>query len=254
MITEGSSKALVFQLEPCARITVNRVQYGENMARNEARMDRITRSRQEAKANYDRLSKYYDLFAHFERKYREAGLRKLDACGGEMVLEIGFGTGHCIVDLAQAVGDRGRVHGIDISEGMCNVAQARVHKAGLSQRVSLQCGDAAGLPFEAGIFDAIFMSFALELFDAPEIPAVLGECHRVLRNCGRICVVSMSRGSKHTTMLGLYEFFHRRFPQYVDCRPIIASKMLEQAGFRMQDVTEMSMWGLPVDIVLARKV
>ena len=210
-------------------------------------------SRQEAKANYDRMSRWYDLFVRFERKYKEAGLRKLHVGEGETVIEIGFGTGHCIVDLAQAAGDRGRVYGIDISEGMCNVAQARVKKAGLSQKVSLHCGDAAGLPFEAGIFDAIFMSFALELFDAPEIPTVLGECHRVLRNGGRICVVAMSQGSKHTTMLRLYEFFHRRFPQYVDCRPIIASKMLEQAGFRMQDVTEMSMWGLPVEIVLARK-
>ena len=223
------------------------------MSRIEAGVDRIATSRREAKANYDRLSKYYDLFARFERNYREAGLRKLHVGEGETVLEIGFGTGRCILALAQAVGDQGRVHGIDISEGMCNVAQARVHMAGLSQRVSLQCGDAAGLPFEAGIFDAIFMSFALELFDAPGITTVLGECHRVLRNGGRICVVAMSQGSKHTTTLRLYEWFHRKLPKYVDCRPIIASKMLEQAGFRTQDVTEMSMWGLPVEIVAARK-
>jgi len=223
------------------------------MSRIEAGVDRIATSRREAKANYDRLSKYYDLFARFERNYREAGLRKLHVGEGEMVLEIGFGTGRCILALAQAVGDRGRVYGIDISEGMCSVAQARVNKAGLSQSVSLHCGDAARLPFEAGIFDAIFMSFALELFDSPEIPTVLGECHRVLRNGGRICVVAMSQGSKHTTMLRLYEFFHRRFPQYVDCRPIIASKMLEQAGFRIKDAIEMSMWGLPVEIVLALK-
>jgi len=216
-------------------------------------VDRIAMSRQETKGNYDRLSKYYDLFARFERKYREAGLRKLDARGGEMVLEIGFGTGHCILALAQAVGDRGRVYGIDISEGMCNVAQARVNKAGLSQKVNLHCGDATRLPFEADIFDAIFMSFALELFDAPEIPTVLGECQRVLRNGGRICVVAMSQGSKHTNMLGLYEFFHKRFPKYVDCRPIFASKTLEKTGFRIQDAVEMSMWGLPVEIVLAKK-
>lgn len=223
------------------------------MALTEARIGRVAMSRQEAKANYDRLSKWYDLFAHFERKYRKAGLRKLDAREGEMLLEVGFGTGHCIVDLAQAVGDQGRVYGIDISEGMCIVAQARVNKTGLSQRVSLQCGDAVHLPFEAGIFDAIFMSFALELFDAPEIPTVLGECHRVLKGDGRICIVAMSRGSKHITMLGLYEFFHRRFPQYIDCRPIFVRKSLEGVGFRIQDVLEMSMWGLPVEIVLARK-
>jgi ubiquinone/menaquinone biosynthesis C-methylase UbiE len=219
----------------------------------EAGVDRIAMSRQEAKANYDRLSKYYDLFARFERKYREAGLRKLNVGERETVLEVGFGTGHCILALAQAVGDWGRVYGIDISEGMCSVAQARVLKAGLWQRVSLQCGDAARLPFEASIFDAIFMSFALELFDAHEIPTVLGDCHRVLRDDGRICIVAMSQGSKHTNMLGLYEFFHKRFPKYVDCRPIFASKTLEKAGFRIQDVVEMSMWGLPVEIVLAKK-
>ena len=235
-------------------MTDNQVWCDKNVARIEARIGRVAISRQEAKANYDRLSRWYDLFARFEKKYREAGLRKLNVGEKETVLEVGFGTGHCILALAQAVGDRGRVSGIDISEGMCNVAQARVKKAGLSQRVRLQCGDAARLPFEAGIFDSIFMSFALELFDAPEIPTVLGECYRVLKDDGRICIVAMSRGSKRTRMLGLYEFFHQRFPQYVDCRPITASKMLEQASFHTQDVTEMSMWGLPVDIVLARKV
>lgn len=221
------------------------------MSRTEAGVDRIAMSRQEAKANYDRLSKWYDLFARSETKYREAGLRKLRVGEGETVLEVGFGTGHCIVDLAQAVGDRGRVYGIDISEGMCSVAQARVKKAGLSQRASLHCGDAAWLPFEASVFDAIFMSFALELFDAPEILTVLGECHRVLRNGGRICTVAMSKKGNDGTIVKLYEWFHRRFPSFVDCRPIFVQKALEQAGFSIQDEIEMSMWGLPVDIVLA---
>lgn len=243
----------MFQLESPAGMIDNQVWFDKKWLIPKQGLGRVVMSRQQAQANYDRLSKWYDLFAHFERKYREAGLRKLNVGEGEAVLEVGFGTGHCILALAQAVGDRGRVSGIDISQGMCNVAQARVRKSDLSQRVSLQCGDAARLPFEAGTFDAIFMSFALELFDAPEIPTVLAECLRVLKDDGRICIVAMSRGSKRTTMLGLYEFFHRRFPQYVDCRPIIASKMLEQSGFNIHDVTEMSMWGLPVDIVLAKK-
>ena len=219
-----------------------------------AKIGRVAMSRQEAKSNYDRLSKWYDLFARFERKYREAGLRKLNIGEGEAVLEVGFGTGHCILALAQAVGDCGRVSGIDISEGMCKVAQARVHKAGLSQRVSMQCGDAAQLPFEANIFDGIFMSFALELFENPEIPTVLGECYRVLRDDGRICVVAMSKMGKDVTMVRLYEWLHGRLPGLVDCRPIFIQDALEHAGFNIIDSTEISMWGLPVDIVLARKI
>ena len=70
------------------------------------------------------------------------------------MLEIGFGTGQCLKALAQSVGSSGKVYGIDLSEGMFNVAQARLSKAGLSGSVELKCGDAAKLPFEADFFDA----------------------------------------------------------------------------------------------------
>jgi demethylmenaquinone methyltransferase/2-methoxy-6-polyprenyl-1,4-benzoquinol methylase len=56
---------------------------------------------------------------------------------------------------------------------MCNITQSKVEKAGFSERVQLICGDALQLPFSESSFNAIFMSFTLELFDTPEIPEVL---------------------------------------------------------------------------------
>jgi ubiquinone/menaquinone biosynthesis C-methylase UbiE len=95
--------------------------------------------------------------------------------------------------LAQAVGDTGKVYGLDLSEGMRNVAQARIEKAGLADRVDLHLGDAVQLPFESDSFDAVSMSSVLELFGTPEIPFVLRQCRRVLHVGGRICVVSLSK-------------------------------------------------------------
>ena len=224
------------------------------MLKNETKLSRVTRSKEEAKASYDKMSKWYDILAgRFERKYRDTGLQKLSVKKAETVLEIGFGTGHCILALAQSVGNSGKVYGIDISEGMCNIAWSRINEAGLSERVKLKCGDATKLPFEANFFDAIFISFTLELFDTPEIPIVLHECQRVLRSGGHICVVAMSKKGKAGLAMRFYEWVHKRYPKYVDCRPIFVQEALEDANFQIVDATEMSMWGLPVKIVVARK-
>ena len=225
------------------------------MPKNETQISSVTRSKEEAKAGYDKISKWYDLLtARFESKYRDIGLQKLSAKEGEIVLEVGFGTGHCILALAQSVGNSGKVYGIDISEGMRNITRKRAKEAGLSERVNLKCDDATKLPFEANFFDAIFMCFTLELFDTPEIPIVLHECQRVLRSGGRICVVAMSKKGKAGVMTRLYEWLHKKFPNCFDCRPIFVQKTLEDADFLILDVTEMSVWGLPVEIVVARKV
>jgi ubiquinone/menaquinone biosynthesis C-methylase UbiE len=215
---------------------------------------RVLRTKDKAKANYNRLSRWYDwVSGSSEEKYRNLGLKKLDIQSGEQVLEIGFGTGHCILALVQAVGSAGKVAGIDISEGMLKISQERIARAGLTERVDLRTGDAAHLPFDAEAFDAIFMSFTLELFDTPEIPQVLKECWKTLRPGGRLCTVNMTKKNGGNLAVRIYEWFHDRMPTAVDCRPIFAQPALREAGFHITDITEMLMWGLPVEIILAHK-
>ena len=211
----------------------------------------MKQSHNSTRYNYDRLSRWYDWFASSEKHFTEIGLRMLKIQPGEKVLEIGFGAGQGLVALAHSAGETGKVYGIDLSEGMFRVAQARIARAGLSSRVELHLGDAANLPFEDDFFDAIFISFTLELFDTPEIPLVLGECKRVLREDGRLGVVALEK--KDCRAVKIYEWFHARMPALVDCRPIHARKTIEAAGFELAEASEEAMWGLPVEIVIARK-
>lgn len=218
-------------------------------------ISRVFRSKQQAMTAYDRLSLWYDWLASgSERPLAALGLKKLDVSTGEMVLEIGSGTGYGLLVLAEAVGDAGRVHGIDISHGMIKVARGKIAHKKLSHRISLEQGDAAVLPFYSDAFHAIFISFALELFDTPEIPTVLSECRRVLRSGGRICVVAMARGEQEDIPQRIYEWFHQHLPAYVDCRPIFVQSALDLAGLPVQEVVHKFMWGLPVEICIARKI
>jgi demethylmenaquinone methyltransferase/2-methoxy-6-polyprenyl-1,4-benzoquinol methylase len=209
-----------------------------------------------ARAFYDRVSRVYDALADAsEHRSRERGLELLAPAGGERILEVGYGTGHALVALAGAVGAAGRVSGIDVSEGMAHVARRRLGEAGVEDRVELRVGAAPPLPWPDSQFDAVTMSFTLELFPDGVIPEILAETRRVLRPGGRLGIVSMSsvspRGESESALTHAYEWLHRHFPHIVDCRPIDAVARVRAAGFAPRQVLEMSIWTLPVVALLA---
>jgi demethylmenaquinone methyltransferase/2-methoxy-6-polyprenyl-1,4-benzoquinol methylase len=216
-------------------------------------MTRVRRSKEEARAAYDRMSSWYDLLASpSEEKHIDTGLRTLKAEAGESILEIGFGTGHALVSLARSVGSAGQVYGVDISEGMAEAARVKLKKADLRDEPRLICGDGARLPLRDGSVDGVFMSFTLELFDTPRIPLVLDECMRVMRGEGRLCVVSLAKREKGSLPVRVYEWVHQLIPRYVDCRPIPVERVVRQAGFGILEMERRSMWGLPVDVVMGQ--
>lgn len=215
------------------------------------RVLRVYRTKVQAKESYDKISRFYDYFAGvFEKKYRNMTLERLDIKRGQTVLEIGFGTGHCLKQMAESVGEEGRVYGIDISSGMLEVSKRRLEEAGLLDRVKLYCGDALKMPYEDNKFDAVFMSFTLELFDTPEIPKVLDKIERVLKANGRLGVVSMSKEDGDSILLRMYEWIHKKFPKYADCRPIYIEQSIKDAGFEIEYKEKVKLFGLPGEIVI----
>jgi len=222
------------------------------MTRNKE-ISRVPRSREQARIAYNKLSRWYDVIAgFFEKEPRELALQKLNVAEGEKVLEIGFGTGHSILALARSVNESGRVYGIDISDSMVDITEQRIAEAGLSERVDLKRGDATQLPFETEIFNAVFMSFTLELFDTPEISIVLKECRRVLQKGGRICIVTLSK-EKAGLITKIYEWLHNKLPRYADCRPIFVQRALDKAGFQIIDSKGITIGGLFIEIAVAKQ-
>jgi ubiquinone/menaquinone biosynthesis C-methylase UbiE len=217
-------------------------------------ISRVKREKKSAKMAYDRLSHIYDgLAGSSETQFMRLGLEMLSVSAGEIILEVGSGTGKALVELSLQTGDTGKVYAIDLSRGMLQKTQQRLANTGLKQRVSLLEGYGANLPYKSGSFDAVFICFTLELFDTPEIPLVLDECQRVLVPGGRLGVVAMLKTEHPGWIERLYEWFHDKLPAYVDCRPINGPTQIQSAGFQLEKRQSRSMWGLPVELVIARK-
>jgi ubiquinone/menaquinone biosynthesis C-methylase UbiE len=211
---------------------------------------RVNRPVQAAESYYSNLSKFYDWLASSEKRFIRLGLALLDPQPGERILEIGFGTGYAQQYIAQSV-KNGLSAGLDLSIGMGRVAQKRLSRAGLLDQVALVRSDTLPIPFQEGVFDGIYTSFTLELFDSPLIPEVLGEIRRVLKPGGRLVVVSLSKDRQLGLIGRIYESFHDRFPKLADCRPIPVNHLIEEAGFRIPEFREYKMWGIPVGMILS---
>ena len=206
----------------------------------------------QARATYDHVAAIYDLAENpFEHRARTQGLRLLAARPGERVLEIGPGTGHALAALARSVGPAGQVIGVDLSARMLARSRRRAARAGYAGRVALIQGDAHHLPLAAGAFDAVFMSFVLELIDTPEIPALLEQCRLVLRAGGRLGVVSLQLTQPPALMARLYQAARRHLPAVLDCRPIPVPELLTATGWHLQARQPLSLAGLPATAATA---
>ncbi len=208
---------------------------------------------QGARHLYDRLARWYDLLTLGQEDVpREAALGLLALQPGERVLEVGFGTGRALDLIARAVGGLGWACGVDLSLAMARVAIRRMRASGTPERVHLACGDGLRLPFAAGAFDALFISFSLELLDSNERPLALAEFCRVLRHDGRLGMVCLSTEAGRPAINRLYLSAHARWPQLLDCRPIRPREELAGAGLEILASRGMSLSGLGVEALTAR--
>jgi ubiquinone/menaquinone biosynthesis C-methylase UbiE len=111
-------------------------------------------------------------------------LSLLDLGGGKRVLDVGCGTGDDARKLAELVGGRGQVVGLDHSAVMIAEAKRRQARAGLP--VQFIEGDAEHLTFADATFDACRAERVLMHLARPE--HALMEMARVARSGGRVVV------------------------------------------------------------------
>lgn len=124
------------------------------------------------------------------------------------VLEVGCGPGHLLADLAAA---GHRPVGLDLSPAMLRLVRRRQQRTG--RPAPLCRGQAEALPFAAGAFRAVLLTFPTPfVYD----PAWIEQLTRVLAPGGRLVVVEMAwfrtRNVLTLGLEGLYRITGQRGP------------------------------------------
>jgi arsenite methyltransferase len=115
-------------------------------------------------------------------------------------LDIGFGTGFPLIELAQRLGAGSTVHGIDPWDRGIARTKEKLSIYGVKNVLLHQC-PAEDMPFEDGLFDLIISNNGIN--NVADIPQTLKECHRVSRQDAQF-VFTMNT---EETMIEFYRLF-----------------------------------------------
>jgi demethylmenaquinone methyltransferase / 2-methoxy-6-polyprenyl-1,4-benzoquinol methylase len=144
-------------------------------------------------AMFDRIAPVYDLmnalisgFQEPRWRRRAVGLAGLQP--GMSAIDIATGTGMVAATLADRVGPRGRVLGVDVSPGMIGRAQRAF---GRQRGLSFVVGDAMTLPAEDATFDAATIAFGMR--NLPDYGRGFAEMRRVVRPGGLVVCLEIAR-------------------------------------------------------------
>ena len=110
---------------------------------------------------------------------------QLHLAQGQRLLDVGCGLGEASLDLAEDLGERGELVGIDASESMLRVARSNARGARFQVRFSV--GDACSLDEPDASFDAARSERTLQWLADPA--AAVAEMVRVVRPGGRVSLI-----------------------------------------------------------------
>ena len=152
---------------------------------------------------FDRIAARYDMVNRvlslgIDQRWRRRVVRALGLAKGELgehprVLDVATGTGDLAIEIARACSGA-TVVGLDPSPGMLAIAEKKLVKRGLTDRVKLVEGDAQVLPQGNCEMDAATIAFGIR--NVPDRPKALRELARVVRPGGKIAVLELGEPRK----------------------------------------------------------
>jgi ubiquinone/menaquinone biosynthesis C-methylase UbiE len=173
------------------------------------------------------------------RPWAEELVRRLEPREGIRALDAGCGTGVVTRLVAQAIGPKGAVTGLDMNPAMLEIARGIPVEAGSAPITWVQsAADSVALP--DATFDLITCQQMLQF--APDRLAVLREFRRLLAPGGRVAIAAWAGAELHPLQMEVDRAIQRRTGQPALAAGFALSEseeirtLLEAAGFRVDGI------------------
>ncbi|ETZ20569.1 bifunctional demethylmenaquinone methyltransferase/2-methoxy-6-polyprenyl-1,4-benzoquinol methylase UbiE [Pedobacter sp. V48] len=159
---------------------------------------------------FNNISGTYDFLNHFmslgiDIIWRKKAIRELKSIKPRIILDVATGTGDFAFEAIKILAPE-KIIGVDISEGMLDVARKKILDRNLQHVFSVQTGDSEGLNFSDDHFDAITVAFGVRNYE--NLEKGLADMYRVLKPGGKIVILEFSKPRKFPIKQG-YNFYFK---------------------------------------------
>lgn len=120
------------------------------------------------------------------RAFKDLTYCHMQISEGDTVVDVGCGPGVDTIPLAELVGSRGRVIGVDTDEKMLRDADQAAEQSELRDRITHQLGKAQSLPIDNNRVASCRAERLLQVLPADHADAIMREMLRVTKTGGRI--------------------------------------------------------------------
>lgn len=143
---------------------------------------------------FDNIAPKYDLLNHvlsmkIDVLWRNTLVKWLNKDQPKKVLDVATGTGDLAITVQK--GTQAEVTGLDLSQQMLNVGIEKIKKLNLSDKISMQKGDAENLPFQDNSFDGVTVAFGVRNFE--NLEKGLSELRRVVKENNSVYILEFSK-------------------------------------------------------------
>lgn len=157
---------------------------------------------------FDSIAHSYDLLNHtlslgIDKRWRRAAIDSLRPYKPQSILDVATGTGDFAMLAAKELRPA-KLLGIDLSEGMMEVAKGKVVAAGMQDIIHFKKEDCLHLTLGDNEFDAVTVAYGIRNFE--DLDKGLREMHRVLRPGGRLVIIELTSPAKFP-MKQLFSFY-----------------------------------------------
>lgn len=174
-------------------------------------------------AGYDMMTQLLTFGKARAIREKTADLAQIES--GDVVLDVGCGTGELTRRAIARAGTSGEVHGIDPAPEMIAVARRKAARAGTDAR--FQVGVIEALPFPDHSFDVVLSSLMMHHLPDDLKQQGLFEIYRVLKPGGTVTIVDFKRPTSFFTRVLITVLLHGSMAAGVQD----LSPLLEKAGF-----------------------